>query len=73
MAQHRLWARRGFHRRGRLRKLACAQESPVGVELLLGLHSQVRPEDKMTADLQMATLLFYHSPIFSLIMMEGRG
>jgi hypothetical protein len=35
-----------------------------------GSISQVRPEDKMAADLQMATLLFYHSPIFSLILMK---
>jgi hypothetical protein len=34
VAEHRLWARCGFYRRGRLRKLAHAQESPVGVELL---------------------------------------
>jgi hypothetical protein len=32
--------------------------------------SQVRSEDKMATDLQMAILLFYHSPIFSLIMMR---
>jgi hypothetical protein len=32
--------------------------------------SQVRSEDKMATDLQMVTLLFYHSPIFSLIMMR---
>jgi hypothetical protein len=32
--------------------------------------SQVSSEDKMAADLQMATLLFYHFPIFSLIMMR---
>jgi hypothetical protein len=31
---------------------------------------QVRSEDKMATDLQMVTLLFYHSPIFSLIMMR---
>jgi hypothetical protein len=31
--------------------------------------SQVRSEEKMGTDLQMVTLLFYHSPIFSLIMM----
>jgi hypothetical protein len=31
--------------------------------------SQVRSEDKMATDLQMVTL-FYHSPIFSLIMMR---
>jgi hypothetical protein len=30
----------------------------------------VRSEDKMATDLQMVTLLFYHSPIFSLIMMR---
>jgi hypothetical protein len=35
MAQHRLWARHAFCRRERLRKLAHAQESPVGVELVL--------------------------------------
>jgi hypothetical protein len=35
MAQHRLWARSGFYRRGRLRKLAHAQESPLGAELVL--------------------------------------
>jgi hypothetical protein len=35
-----------------------------------GSISQVRPEDKMAADLQMVTSLFYHSPIFSLIMMR---
>jgi hypothetical protein len=29
MVQHRLWARRGFYRRGRLRKLAHARESLV--------------------------------------------
>jgi hypothetical protein len=33
MVQHRLWARPGFYRRGRLRKLAHAQESLVGVGL----------------------------------------
>jgi hypothetical protein len=33
MAQHRLWARCGFYRRGSLRKLAHAQQSPFGVEL----------------------------------------
>jgi hypothetical protein len=32
--------------------------------------SQMRSEDKMAAHLQMMTLLFYHSPIFSLIMMR---
>jgi hypothetical protein len=37
MAQHRLWARRGFYRRGSLRKLVHAQKSLVGVELLLGM------------------------------------
>jgi hypothetical protein len=31
--------------------------------------SQVRSQDIMAADLQMGTLLFYHSPILSLIMM----
>jgi hypothetical protein len=31
----------------------------------------VRAEDKMAADLQMATLLFYHSHIFSLIIMRA--
>jgi hypothetical protein len=35
-----------------------------------GSISQVIPEDKMATDLEMATLLFYHSPIFSLIMMR---
>jgi hypothetical protein len=35
MVQHRLWARRGFYRRGRLRKLVHAWESPVEAELLL--------------------------------------
>jgi hypothetical protein len=35
MAQHRLWARCGFYRKGRLRKLAYAWESSVGVELVL--------------------------------------
>jgi hypothetical protein len=35
MAQHSLWARHGFYRRGRLRKLAHVPESPVGVELVL--------------------------------------
>jgi hypothetical protein len=30
----------------------------------------VRPEDKMATNLQMAALLFYHSPIFSLMMMR---
>jgi hypothetical protein len=35
-----------------------------------GSISQVRPENKMATDLQMAILLFYHSPIFSLIMMK---
>jgi hypothetical protein len=34
-----------------------------------GSISQVRPEDKMATDLQMVTLLLYHSPIFSLITM----
>jgi hypothetical protein len=38
--------------------------------LSLGV-SQVRSEDKMATDLQMMTLLFYHSPIFSLIMMRA--
>jgi hypothetical protein len=33
MVQHRLWARRGFYRRGRLRKLAHARESLVEVGL----------------------------------------
>jgi hypothetical protein len=31
----------------------------------------MRSEDKMAADLQMVTLLFYHSPIFSLMMGVG--
>jgi hypothetical protein len=35
-----------------------------------GSISQVRPEDKMATDIQMMTLFFYHSPIFSLIMMR---
>jgi hypothetical protein len=35
MAQHRLQARRGFYRRGRLRKLAHVWESLVGMELAL--------------------------------------
>jgi hypothetical protein len=40
--------------------------------LSLGV-SQVKSEDKMAADLEM-TLLFYHSTIFSLIMMRvGAG
>jgi hypothetical protein len=34
MAQHRLWA---FIKEVSLRKLACAQESLVGAELLLGM------------------------------------
>jgi hypothetical protein len=65
MAQHRLWARRGFYRRGRLRKLAhgrggavLEQEFLLRVGLSLGA-SQVRSEDKMATDLQMVTLLFY--------------
>jgi hypothetical protein len=33
MAQPRLWVRRGFYRRGRLRKLAHAWESLVGAGL----------------------------------------
>jgi hypothetical protein len=33
MVQHRLWARRGFYRRGRLRQLAHVWESLVGVGL----------------------------------------
>jgi hypothetical protein len=81
MAQHRLWARHGFYRRGRLRKLAMhsslwwgwgclrAQEFLLRAGLSLGV-SQVRSEDKMATDLQMVTLLLYHSPIFSLIMMR---
>jgi hypothetical protein len=39
------------------------------VGLSLGVF-QVRSEEKMAADLQMVTLLFYHSPIFSLIMIR---
>jgi hypothetical protein len=35
MVQPRLWARHGFYRRGRLRKLAHVRESPVGAELVL--------------------------------------
>jgi hypothetical protein len=33
MAQQRIWARSGFYRRGRLRKLAHVQQSLVGVGL----------------------------------------
>jgi hypothetical protein len=33
MAQHRLWVRRGFYRRGKLRKLVHARKSLVGVGL----------------------------------------
>jgi hypothetical protein len=72
MAQPRLWARHGFYRRGRFRKLTQARESPVGLGLSLGV-SQVKSEDKMAADLQMVTLLFYNSPIFSLIMTRVRA
>jgi hypothetical protein len=35
MAQHRFWARHGFYRRGRLRKLEHVRESPVGAEFVL--------------------------------------
>jgi hypothetical protein len=41
-----------------------------GAVIWNGSISQVRPQDKMATNLQMATLLFYHSPIFSLIMMR---
>jgi hypothetical protein len=70
MAQQQFWARHGFFRRGRLRKLAHVWFSGRGGAVLehrnfcsrtalsLGV-SQVRSEDKMAADLQMATLLFY--------------
>jgi hypothetical protein len=42
MAQHRLWARRGFYRRGRLRKLAHARKSPVGVGLFYSAGISVK-------------------------------
>jgi hypothetical protein len=35
MVQHRFWARHGFYRRGKLRKLAHMWEFPGGVELVL--------------------------------------
>jgi hypothetical protein len=67
MVQRWLWARHGFYRRRSLSKLAHAQESLVGVELPFlkkwGLRIKWPPIHKMM------TLLFYHSPIFSLIMM----
>jgi hypothetical protein len=76
MAQQRFWARCGCYRRGRLRKLvqAAVVSGRGGAVLELGNLSlgvsQVRSEGKMATDLEMATLLFYHSPIFSLIMMR---
>jgi hypothetical protein len=71
MAQHRLWARRGFYRRGRLRKLEHVRESPVGVELVLECRNFCLRVGLPLWPLihKMATLLLYHSPIFSLIMM----
>jgi hypothetical protein len=77
MAQLRLWARYGFYRTGRLRKLAHVQESPSGVELVLehgnfflgraviggGSISQVRPEDKLAADLQNGDIIVLSSYI----------
>jgi hypothetical protein len=76
MAQPRLWARRDFYRRGRLRKLAHVWESPVGMELVLehgnfclrvGLLLGVAPFLKWGLRIKwppihkMATLLFYQN------------
>jgi hypothetical protein len=71
MAQHRLWARHGFYRRGRLRKLMRAWESPVRAELVLE-HENFCLRVGLPFWLlihKTVTLLLYHSPIFSLIMM----
>jgi hypothetical protein len=88
MAQHRLWARRGFYRRVRLRKLAHVWQSLVGAELVLecrnfcfeggavvgnGSISQVRPEDKMATDLQNGDIITLSFPHFFFNNDEGRG
>jgi hypothetical protein len=87
MAQHRLWARHGFYRRERLRKVVHEWESPVGVELVLehrnfcfeggavvgnGSISQVRPEDKMATDLQNGDIITLSFPHFFFTNDEGR-
>jgi hypothetical protein len=41
MAQNRIWARHFFYRRGRLRKLAHAQKSLLGAELVWSMGISV--------------------------------
>jgi hypothetical protein len=71
MAQHRLWARHGFYRRGRPRKSVHAQESPAGMEPIpehRNLSQRVELPPLLPTH-KMVTLSLHHSPIFSLIMM----
>jgi hypothetical protein len=86
MAQHRLWARHVFYRRGRLRKLVHAWESLVGVELVLehgnfclrvsslaeGSFLKWGLRIKWPPIYKIVTLLFYHFPIFFFNNDEGR-
>jgi hypothetical protein len=74
-----------FYRRGRIRKLAHAQESLVGAELVLerefllkggavigngSISQEVRPEDKMATDLQNGDTIVLSFPHFFFIMMR---
>jgi hypothetical protein len=73
MAQHRLWARCGFYRRGRLRKLADAQWSLVGWGCLRAWDFLLRGGAAILARSQNGKLLLYHSPIFSLVTMRVKA
>jgi hypothetical protein len=62
MAQHRLWARRGFYRRGKKEVSACMGVSGRGGACLRVGVSQVRSEDKMATGLQDGDIIVLSLP-----------